>query len=154
MPTLPREQVESFIKHQDCMSRRPCRKFIARSFVVASQDSASHPPEPSWTATLAHSFSTRQATCALHKQRSNRTILADREVTPTGTGGELYQAPGLYVSAAVPQVHRALEEQEEPEDTLMDLLYFVVDILQFQGERNAYDEGWNPTDRVSLQTGK
>jgi separase len=25
-------------------------------------------------------------------------------------------------------------------DTLMDLLYFVVDILQFQGERNAYDE--------------
>ncbi|KAJ6000051.1 Peptidase C50 separase [Penicillium waksmanii] len=35
---------------------------------------------------------------------------------------------------------RDLEEQEEPEDTLMDLLYFVVDILQFQGERNAYDE--------------
>ncbi|RMJ22808.1 separase [Aspergillus sp. HF37] len=33
-----------------------------------------------------------------------------------------------------------LEEQEDPEDTLMDLLYFVVDILQFQGERNAYDE--------------
>lgn len=35
---------------------------------------------------------------------------------------------------------RDLEGQEEPEDTLMDLLYFVVDILQFQGERNAYDE--------------
>ncbi|KAJ5099300.1 hypothetical protein N7532_006301 [Penicillium argentinense] len=35
---------------------------------------------------------------------------------------------------------RDLEEQEEPEDILMDLLYFVVDILQFQGERNAYDE--------------
>jgi separase len=35
---------------------------------------------------------------------------------------------------------RNLEEQEEPEDILMDLLYFVVDILQFQGERNAYDE--------------
>ncbi|PLB46005.1 putative separin [Aspergillus steynii IBT 23096] len=33
-----------------------------------------------------------------------------------------------------------LGEQEDPEDTLMDLLYFVVDILQFQGERNAYDE--------------
>ncbi|KAL4926026.1 C50 family peptidase [Aspergillus undulatus] len=33
-----------------------------------------------------------------------------------------------------------LDEQEDPEDTLMDLLYFVVDILQFQGERNAYDE--------------
>ncbi|KAJ5183174.1 Peptidase C50 separase [Penicillium capsulatum] len=35
---------------------------------------------------------------------------------------------------------RDLEQEEEPEDTLMDLLYFVVDILQFQGERNAYDE--------------
>lgn len=35
---------------------------------------------------------------------------------------------------------RDIEKQEEPEDTLMDLLYFVVDILQFQGERNAYDE--------------
>jgi separase len=35
---------------------------------------------------------------------------------------------------------RDLEEQQEPEDILMDLLYFVVDILQFQGERNAYDE--------------
>ncbi|KAL4941194.1 hypothetical protein BDV06DRAFT_223349 [Aspergillus oleicola] len=33
-----------------------------------------------------------------------------------------------------------LDDQEDPEDTLMDLLYFVVDILQFQGERNAYDE--------------
>ena len=35
---------------------------------------------------------------------------------------------------------RDLEQEEEPEDILMDLLYFVVDILQFQGERNAYDE--------------
>ncbi|KAL2866233.1 C50 family peptidase [Aspergillus lucknowensis] len=33
-----------------------------------------------------------------------------------------------------------LQDEEDPEDTLMDLLYFVVDILQFQGERNAYDE--------------
>ncbi|KAL8817467.1 MAG: hypothetical protein Q9223_003709 [Gallowayella weberi] len=30
-----------------------------------------------------------------------------------------------------------LAEMEEP---LMDLLYFIIDILQFQGERNAYDE--------------
>ena len=35
---------------------------------------------------------------------------------------------------------QGLEDQEDPEETLMDLLYFVVDILQFQGERNAYDE--------------
>ncbi|OXV08482.1 hypothetical protein Egran_03755 [Elaphomyces granulatus] len=33
-----------------------------------------------------------------------------------------------------------LDEQTDPEDSIMDLLYFVVDILQFQGERNAYDE--------------
>ena len=33
-----------------------------------------------------------------------------------------------------------MQDQECPEDMLMDLLYFVVDILQFQGERNAYDE--------------
>lgn len=35
---------------------------------------------------------------------------------------------------------KGLDEQENPEDSLTDLLYFVVDILQFQGERNAYDE--------------
>ncbi|PWY96341.1 separin [Aspergillus sclerotioniger CBS 115572] len=33
-----------------------------------------------------------------------------------------------------------LDAQDDPEETLVDLLYFVVDILQFQGERNAYDE--------------
>lgn len=31
-------------------------------------------------------------------------------------------------------------DDSELEDAVMDLLYFVVDILQFQGERNAYDE--------------
>ncbi|KLJ07565.1 hypothetical protein EMPG_16955 [Blastomyces silverae] len=33
-----------------------------------------------------------------------------------------------------------IDEGSDPEDLVMDLLYFVVDILQFQGERNAYDE--------------
>ncbi|KAK2738484.1 hypothetical protein FQN57_006999 [Myotisia sp. PD_48] len=33
-----------------------------------------------------------------------------------------------------------LEDEACPEDAVMDLLYFVVDILQFHGERNAYDE--------------
>ncbi|PGH18953.1 hypothetical protein AJ80_04280 [Polytolypa hystricis UAMH7299] len=32
------------------------------------------------------------------------------------------------------------ENESDPEDLVMDLLYFVVDILQFHGERNAYDE--------------
>ncbi|KAL2385604.1 hypothetical protein RJZ90_001165 [Blastomyces dermatitidis] len=34
----------------------------------------------------------------------------------------------------------SIDERSNPEDLVMDLLYFVVDILQFQGERNAYDE--------------
>lgn len=33
-----------------------------------------------------------------------------------------------------------LADEDDPEDSVMDLLYFVVDALQFQGERNAYDE--------------
>ncbi|KAL2037415.1 hypothetical protein N7G274_009900 [Stereocaulon virgatum] len=32
------------------------------------------------------------------------------------------------------------DEIKEVDEALMDLLYFVVDILQFNGERNAYDE--------------
>ncbi|KAI9849621.1 MAG: hypothetical protein M1837_002746 [Sclerophora amabilis] len=31
-------------------------------------------------------------------------------------------------------------ERDEIEEMLIDLLYFVIDILQFHGERNAYDE--------------
>lgn len=31
-------------------------------------------------------------------------------------------------------------EQEDLDEPLMDLLYFVIDILQFHGEHNAYDE--------------
>ncbi|KKZ63474.1 hypothetical protein EMCG_02205 [[Emmonsia] crescens] len=33
-----------------------------------------------------------------------------------------------------------VDDGSDPEDLVIDLLYFVVDILQFQGERNAYDE--------------
>lgn len=32
------------------------------------------------------------------------------------------------------------EEANDVDEALMDLMYFVVDILQFNGERNAYDE--------------
>ncbi|KAL1954495.1 hypothetical protein VTO42DRAFT_1106 [Malbranchea cinnamomea] len=34
----------------------------------------------------------------------------------------------------------SLDDDANPEDSVMDLLYFVVDILQFHGEWNAYDE--------------
>ncbi|KZF25059.1 hypothetical protein L228DRAFT_280329 [Xylona heveae TC161] len=37
-------------------------------------------------------------------------------------------------------LQRTNEEEEELDEPLTDLLYFVVDILQFHGERNAYDE--------------
>ena len=40
----------------------------------------------------------------------------------------------LFVGLAKPANHPELDE------SVMDLLYFVVDILQFHGERNAYDE--------------
>ncbi|KAI1908000.1 separin protein [Ophidiomyces ophidiicola] len=33
-----------------------------------------------------------------------------------------------------------LADEDDPENSIMDLLYFVIDALQFQGERNAYDE--------------
>ncbi|KAM5443641.1 separin protein [Microsporum ferrugineum] len=34
----------------------------------------------------------------------------------------------------------SLDDEMNPEDAVMDLLYFIVDILQFRGETNAYDE--------------
>jgi separase len=40
----------------------------------------------------------------------------------------------LFVGLGVPT------EQNDVDELLMDLLYFVVDILQFHGEHNAYDE--------------
>lgn len=33
-----------------------------------------------------------------------------------------------------------IDSEADPDELVMDLLYFVVDILQFYGERNAYDE--------------
>lgn len=40
----------------------------------------------------------------------------------------------LFIGLEVP------DELDELDEQLMDLLYFVIDILQFHGERNAYDE--------------
>ena len=40
----------------------------------------------------------------------------------------------LFIALGVPA------EQNDLDEALMDLLYFVIDILQFHGERNAYDE--------------
>ncbi len=40
----------------------------------------------------------------------------------------------LFVGLGIPS------EQNDLDDVLMDLLYFVIDIFQFHGEHNAYDE--------------
>lgn len=55
------------------------------------------------------------------KKRQDRTLLESRILE-------------LFIALGVPT------EQNDLDEALMDLLYFVVDILQFHGERNAYDE--------------
>ncbi|KAL9116752.1 MAG: hypothetical protein Q9187_006719 [Circinaria calcarea] len=41
-------------------------------------------------------------------------------------------------------------EEDELDEPLLDLLYFVIDILQFHGERNAYDE--IDFDSIAIET--
>lgn len=41
---------------------------------------------------------------------------------------------GLFVGLGCPS------DEDELDEALMDLLYFVVDVMQFHGEHNAYDE--------------
>ncbi len=56
------------------------------------------------------------------KAKGNRPIVLDSNVIE------------LFVGLGEPN------ESNDIDEPLMDLLYFVVDILQFNGERNAYDE--------------
>ncbi|CAI7640892.1 unnamed protein product [Penicillium glandicola] len=81
-------------------------------------------------------------TTALARFASTFQSILDKHLPSRQKGGKA-AGPRLTLHQNVVDLFiglRDLEEQEEPEDTLMDLLYFVVDILQFQGERNAYDE--------------
>ncbi|PKY05061.1 hypothetical protein P168DRAFT_310510 [Aspergillus campestris IBT 28561] len=69
-------------------------------------------------------------------------IVLDKHLPSRQKGGRA-SSPRLTLHPNVLELFigvKDLEDHEDPEDTLMDLLYFVVDILQFQGERNAYDE--------------
>jgi len=69
--------------------------------------------------------------------------ILDKHLPSRQKGGRSTTSPKLTLHRNVLELFtgiKDLEEQEDPEETLMDLLYFVVDILQFQGERNAYDE--------------
>ncbi|KAL4787855.1 hypothetical protein BJX76DRAFT_317828 [Aspergillus varians] len=68
--------------------------------------------------------------------------ILDRHL-PSRQKGSRSEGPKLTLHSNVLELFigvKDLDEQEDPEDALTDLLYFVVDILQFQGERNAYDE--------------
>ncbi|KAG0156236.1 hypothetical protein PDIDSM_3413 [Penicillium digitatum] len=81
-------------------------------------------------------------TTALARFASTFQSILDKHLPSRQKGGKA-AGPRLTLHQNVVDLFiglRDLEEHEEPEDTLMDLLYFVVDILQFQGERNAYDE--------------
>ena len=69
--------------------------------------------------------------------------ILDKHLPSRQKGGRSTPGPKLTLHRNVLELFtgiKDLESQEDPEETLMDLLYFVVDILQFQGERNAYDE--------------
>ncbi len=64
--------------------------------------------------------------------------LPSRQKAPKkGHAEQVHLAPhilGLLVGLGIPS------DEDELDEPLMDLLYFVVDILQFHGEHNAYDE--------------
>lgn len=55
------------------------------------------------------------------KKKQDRTMLESRVLE-------------LFIALGFPS------EQNDLDEALVDLLYFVIDILQFHGERNAYDE--------------
>ncbi|KAL8870727.1 MAG: hypothetical protein Q9174_003297, partial [Haloplaca sp. 1 TL-2023] len=77
--------------------------------------------QTSLNVTLDNHLPSRQGSGKKGQQQCRQTILDPRVME-------------LFVSLGDP-AH--FSDMEEP---LMDLLYFVVDILQFNGERNAYDE--------------
>ena len=80
---------------------------------------------------------------ALSRFTSSFHAILDNHLPSRQKGGRSTAGPKLTLHRNVLELFTGiqdLEAQEDPEETLMDLLYFVVDILQFQGERNAYDE--------------
>lgn len=80
---------------------------------------------------------------ALGRFANSFHYILDKHLPSRQKGGRSTTGPKLTLHRNVLELFigiKDLEEQEDPEETLLDLLYFVVDILQFQGERNAYDE--------------
>ena len=84
-------------------------------------------------------------------QQSLQNIL-DKYLPSRRKAGRANQTPRTTFDLQILELFAALgnpSETNDVDDSLMDLLYFVVDILQFNGERNAYDE----VDFDSVRTG-
>ncbi|KAM7195734.1 Separin [Rhypophila sp. PSN 637] len=77
---------------------------------------------------------------------SRRQVMRGRNKTKTATTTSTASAGGTKVTLdpRILELFVGLGDANAPgcdlDDELTDLLYFVVDILQFHGERNAYDE--------------
>jgi len=75
-------------------------------------------------------------------QQSLQNIL-DRHLPSRQKSGKGPQSSHIALDSRVLELFVGLgppSESNDVDEPLMDLLYFVVDILQFNGERNAYDE--------------
>ncbi len=75
-------------------------------------------------------------------QQSLQNIL-DKHLPSRQKSGRGTQYSRITLDQSVLQLFVGLGDPSESDDVdepLMDLLYFVVDIMQFNGERNAYDE--------------
>ncbi|OQO08695.1 hypothetical protein B0A48_06565 [Cryoendolithus antarcticus] len=85
---------------------------------------------------------TRQAMDDLLRLRRNIVATLDRHLPSRQTARG--KTSGFELDDSVLELFIALrkylDEESEMEELVTDLLYFVVDLLQLKGERNAYDE--------------
>ena len=75
-------------------------------------------------------------------QQSMQNIL-DKHLPSRQRGGSAAKAIGIKFDISVAELFTGLGNPNDGidiDEALLDLIYFTIDILQFQGERNAYDE--------------
>ncbi|KAK4691901.1 separase, partial [Lecanoromycetidae sp. Uapishka_2] len=85
-------------------------------------------------------------------QQSLQNIL-DKHLPSRQKSGKGHQSSRVTLDSRVLELFVGLgppSECNDVDEPLMDLLYFVVDILQFSGERNAYDEV--DFDSITIET--
>ncbi|KAI9735299.1 MAG: hypothetical protein M1818_006493 [Claussenomyces sp. TS43310] len=101
--------------------------------------------EKVWLGGFSGIFSqhTRQPDVLARFQRSFQNIL-DKHLPSRQKIGKKTKSPRVTLDTRILELFVGLgnpsREDCDLDEPLMDLLYFVVDILQFQGENNAYDE--------------